>query len=356
MKAANSWKPGSGLAVVASLVALGLTLGIVSADLAMRDEVTDQTESATFEKDLQDRVSDDPSVSLIATGPGKVSSSSPGAEPLAPPLPSAALPLAAQLPIIEDRARRGDAVAMCRLILSKAKCTTEAARRDFASRATRSLEAEKRDGENVIIEHVARAEEQLAGSGSFCSGVDSGRLPSADDVLSNHLGALSPRQKTVIALMRSDGSLRRLRASGGYSESSSYLLPQVIADNAYDFLMSGYNAQEPLALEGLILVHAPGAAIMSQGVSIRLPNPKLFLRYALLYVNLFGIDALGEPANRLLAATLSQTDADDYQVLRKEIEQEARRWQFVKRQLPLERAQNDATSDSQAEALLSCDT
>jgi hypothetical protein len=192
----------------------------------------------------------------------------------------------------------------------------------------KGLEARPSETEELMIDTLARAEERLSKSDGYCADVDSTMLPTINELLANSLTALNPHQKTILAMLRADGEPRRLNQVGLYSEVGTYILPQVIADNNYEFLRAGYDAQNSLALEGLILVHAPGSAIMSQGVALRLPNPRLFLKFALLYAQLHGPDALGPAANRLVVATLSTMGPTEQQKLRLEVELEARKWRM----------------------------
>ena len=241
-------------------------------------------------------------------------------------LPSAGADLIEQLPLLVEEAKRGNPVASCRLALSRVRCATELGRREFASRMRRGLEQGKMGDEDYWIDNLSTAEEYFSRLDGFCANVDQGMLPSVDEALEHSIFNLSPRQRTVLAMLRSDGQVRRLRSPVGYSEVGTYLISQTLAEKSYDFLLDGFRARDPLALEGLILVHAPGAAIPPQGVELRKPNPELFLRYALLYVGLYGVEAIGEPARRLAASALATLSDSDRQALREQVDIEIDAW------------------------------
>jgi hypothetical protein len=148
---------------------------------------------------------------------------------------------------------------------------------------------------------------------------------------------MSVRQRTLIALLRSDGQIRRLyQAEQGFSESASYVYPQFLADHALDFLQDGFRARDPLALEGLVLLHAPSNSLSPQGVGPTLPNPRLFLRYAWLMQRLFGEDVLGERAKRTVAYAAASLDPDQLQSIRNGVEHDLTLWSGDSRIRPRE--------------------
>lgn len=312
--------------IAAMLVLLGgaiVWFWTPSADTARRGEPEPAAKSkAPAIEPEADRLSESSPEAIPVASP----EATPGKARELPSLPEATAPLAEQLPVLIDLAERGHPVAACRLAISKTLCTTEINRREFASRVRRSLISGRNNNEEAFIDSAAEHEEFFSEIDGFCDGVDPDGLPSVDQVLRASVAALSPRQKTLLAMMRSDGKIRRLRPGRPISELDHYLLPQLIADHGYDFLLAGYAAKDPLALEGLILVHAPGMAIPPQGVSIRLPNPRLFLRYALVYARLHGVDALGQRAIRLVKAAQATLSPAEWQQLREDVDAEARRW------------------------------
>jgi hypothetical protein len=129
-----------------------------------------------------------------------------------------------------------------------------------------------------------------------------------------------------MVLMRSDGSLRRLRGSMSFTESGLYVIPQFIADNSLQFLMQGYAAKDPLALEGLVLMHAPGSAIAPSSVAVWLPNPRLFLQYTMLMHELFGPESLGRSAFEMAQVVAASEPPDEIRKLREVVGLEAEQW------------------------------
>jgi hypothetical protein len=127
-------------------------------------------------------------------------------------------------------------------------------------------------------------------------------------------------------MMLSDGQLRRLQVRYSSTQAGEYLLPQFIADNTQEFLQAGFAAKEPLALEGLIMLHSPSSIIPVQGVMVRLPEQRRFLAFALLYRRLFGAAALSRPANLVLDSVIKSTDVAQLDRLNAEVEAEAQRW------------------------------
>lgn len=243
-----------------------------------------------------------------------------------PELPDASAPLSQQLPALLIRANAGDPGASCRLIVGINRCVELNRNRAFSERMIRSLELGESEKDELLIRLAARFEEAESQGGAFCSDVDVQELPRIDSLLRNSIQSMSPEQKTVIALMRSDGRLRRLQRTSSFSESSLYVFPQLLADHAYEFLLAGFSARVPLALEGLVVTHAPGGAMMTQGVHVALPNPRLFHRYALLMERLYGSETLGREGGHLLeavTATLSPRDLSENALW---VDNEYRRW------------------------------
>jgi len=242
------------------------------------------------------------------------------------PLPDNALPLAEQLPALLRRATLGDPVASCRLILSITRCKQERWSQQFAQRAITALEARKGRNDGLLVGLVAQSQENLEKSGAYCDGVDPASLPRSDELLSKSMHALTPHQKTILAMLQSDGTLRRVNDRRSFSESELFIIPQFMADHTVDFLMEGYTARDPLALEGLVLLHAPGSALDRGGMSVWLPNPRLFLQYAMLTYELFGPEALGTSGVMLLNVTSSTVSASELDSITRNVQSEVQRW------------------------------
>lgn len=164
-----------------------------------------------------------------------------------------------------------------------------------------------------------------------CEGVALDRLPSFDASLRRALHNLTPRQKVLIALARQDGTLRRIPHEipegvirGG---DTSYVFPQVLADNLVGFLHAGLAAADPLALEGLILLHAPNI-IPGEAAEhgMRLPDPLKFSVYANLMARLFGPAAIGPQVEHLLGSSMATLTPEEHGRMARMLEQEEQRW------------------------------
>jgi hypothetical protein len=196
-----------------------------------------------------------------------------------PALPPSATPLAQARAVLQPRAAAGDGVAACRLAFARERCEGEARAGDIPP-----------DG--------------------FCAGVENDPLPRTEDLLQPAEPWLTPRQKVLLAMIRPDGGVARL-ARPGARAPEGYVYPQYLADHAYDFLLEGFRARDPLALEGLAIVHAPGDPALWNRNGPVLPNPKLFLFYTGILQRLNGEHAIGELARDSIAATRATLDPRD---------------------------------------------
>jgi hypothetical protein len=240
------------------------------------------------------------------------------------PMPDIRLPLAEQLPVLVERANAGDPAAACRLVLTVSRCAHSIRANRFTAGVQRSLESRAGPHDDQLIDFVARSSD--AATSDFCDGVDHAALPRLDDLPAIAFQRMSPFEKTLVALTRSDGRLRRLQPVPGtsYRETNEFVLPQVIASNAQQFLVDAFNAGELLAIEGLVMMHAPGS-LRPDGVAVTLPDQRKFLRYALLLEQLQGSEALGY-ASRLIPAVESQLPPDEVASIRRQVAAELPRW------------------------------
>lgn len=244
-----------------------------------------------------------------------------------PPLPPTDAPLSDQLPLLIERAHAGDTVAACRLIIATTRCKELVRHRNLTQRAMRALERSEGKRDRLLVDLIASTAEQ--GADGQCEGVEASTLPAQQEVFDRAAASMTPRQKTVLALMRSDGTIRRLNRSSEYfTESALYAVPQFLADNTHSFLLEGYQARDPLALEGLLMLHAPGTALSPTGAGVWLPNPKKYLQYALVFRELFGAQALTAEAEMLIvSASAALTPAQIEDVMRF-VDNEVSSWRF----------------------------
>lgn len=289
-------------------------------DVGLASKVADDTEPAKYE------------VKPLAPPPIAEEARPRPTSPL-PELPDASAPLSQQLPALLVRAEAGDPGASCRLIVGINRCVELNRSRAFSERMIRNMELRESEKDELLIRLAAKFEETQSQDGGFCRDVDTKTLPRTDSLLQNSIHSMSPEQKTILALMRSDGHLRRLQRTSSFSESGLYVFPQILADHSHAFLLAGFDARVPLALEGLVITHSPGGGTMTQGVHVALPNPQLFHRYALLMERLFGSASLGREGGFLLEAVTATLSPDVVSKNERWVSSEYRRWTQINRSI-----------------------
>jgi hypothetical protein len=262
------------------------------------------------------------------------------------PLPPAFAdgPLAEQIDELERLAAEGHPEAACRLAIASLRCQWHQRSSRFASMVERSIaQRGDRPGDDRMISAIAGSENATLSSGEFCDGIAADRLPGTGDPLQAALGNLSVRQKVVLAMLRPDGGLRRLQESmappagllaGG---DTDFVFPQFLSDHALGFLDAGIAAVDPLALEGMILVHSPIAMPWElMDMRITLPDARRFLAYAILHQRLYG-PYLSMPRldERITRAANAMPDAEMQRILAF-VDAEEARWRRVGRQRAVE--------------------
>jgi hypothetical protein len=250
---------------------------------------------AAFSVPVARTAQDLPSVIAPTAAPGQPDSRTRAQRLMSlPALPSPVAPLAQTRPVLQPRAAAGDGVAACRLAFARARCEGEARAGPIAP-------------------------------GSFCAGSERDPLPRTEDLLHPAEPWLTPRQKVLLALIRPDGGVARL-ARPGAAAPEGYVYPQYLADHAYDFLLEGFRSRDPLALEGLAIVHAPGDPARWNRNGPVLPNPKLFLFYTGILQRLNGESAIGQLARDTVAATRATLDPRDVAEADAKADAEVRLW------------------------------
>lgn len=224
-------------------------------------------------------------------------------------LPDPTVPLTSQIPILVEEARRGNTVAVCRLAISVNRCRETYRSAKLSAEMQSALEAREGNHDAAVVELIARSVERGDKSAAFCQGINDENLPDVSSLVESALHSFNVRQKVILALTQVDGSLRRIKRPSFQSLSGLYVLPQFQADYALEFLLEGFRNRDPLALEGLVLVYAPGRTFAPHGPGIWLPNPREFLFYATLMHQVFGAESLGESGLRLAYySTLALSD------------------------------------------------
>jgi len=251
-------------------------------------------------------------------------------------LPDASLPLSEQWPALEALAAGGNGEAICRLTVELQRCASDLRRRRFQQLMQNSVaNGNSRRHEDRFVDLIARDQETHAETEAHCAGIDDEQVNDSMRLLRSGAANLTPRQKTLLALMRPDGVVERLPRTQQdvvpMQLDSGFVVPQFLADNAYGFLEQGIAAGDPLALEGMMIVHSPSwLPGLIRGARLALPDPRRFLYYSTVMSLLFGEESLGQFASETRQNVLSMLSAEEAGPLLRRAEQEARRW----RQLP----------------------
>ena len=253
---------------------------------------------------------------------------------------------------LADLALKGHPTAACRLYARATQCLSKKARREFAQHLETALTLRE---PQTTDELMVRAIGQVP-SGDYdpanCAGTDVMEVPDADEYLGRSIARMSIRQRVLLVMMRPDGSLVRLPRQPDNTvrtgRSSDYLIPQILADNFQRFLQEGVAASDPIALEGLILLHAPGYLPgASNGLSSAIPDPQKFVRAALLMQVLYGPEALGPAVDAMLDQTLSRMNP----ALRNRVETEVTARAAIWNPTPSSVLESQALSKGDTEAL-----
>ncbi|MCB1567592.1 MAG: hypothetical protein KDI69_02070, partial [Xanthomonadales bacterium] len=225
----------------------------------------------------------------------------------------------------------GDTEARCRIVVESLNCLSNIRRQEFMNALEDSLANDaNRNNEGRAIDMIAGTELRDVDSRSHCVGMDAEKIRNVLDQNYETDARLNPRQKVVIAMTRPDGSMMRLPRPHE-SQSRVYDLetvyPQYLADHQYEYLQVGIAAAEPLALEGMLLVHAPTWMPGLEGLSLSIPNPKKFVYYARLMRRLYGDAALGEYFFLAVQRAMSQMSPEELRDIDNEVDRAAQAWQ-----------------------------
>ena len=197
-----------------------------------------------------------------------------------------------------------------------------------------------RFGDELAVDMLAQSREKLATPGVYCDGVDVAELPSPDEAARKALPNMSVRQRVLLALAMHDGRIVRFPRNPGITpnlgRAEEYVLPQYVADHGYDFLKQGAEAADPLALEGLMVVHLP---VWSPGVrwspGLSMPNPRLFATYALMLREVLGAAAFGDVAETVLSRVMATMSPAELKRVEATAQQGLVRWRVAAARKPL---------------------
>lgn len=247
-------------------------------------------------------------------------------------------PLLDRLDTLRDLAAAGDREAACWLALEYSHCHTLAVIDNVGQNFGTILEHRALPGvsakqEDDLLLGIADARERHDRSAEHCAGISEFEDNPGVPLLQAVAGQGSVRLKVVSALMQPSGNLLRLPRGAviplTLDTSTERLASQFYADNALHYLQLGFQARDALALEGLILIHAPDVIHLPNNtdVAFRLPNPRLFAALALLAEQVYGGAMLGPQARNLLQRTLEAMPAEQRLVVERDVQIEATRWQ-----------------------------
>jgi hypothetical protein len=238
-------------------------------------------------------------------------------------------PLLMRIPALRHRAEAGDARAACRLALELSACRAAAKRDDLSMTMEYVAATSEHAGRDPrVIDSIAEVREAAADAAPDCAGLETEGETDVVALLQAAAATGNARHRVIAALTQPDGSLLRLPRGPVHPLPMDpwvlTLASQFYADHALRYLDEGLRQRDPLALEGLILVHAPDVLVPSASTdaAFRLPNPRRFATLALLAEQVYGTDMLGSQTAQLLQRTLETFPEPE----RSRIEAEARRW------------------------------
>jgi len=249
------------------------------------------------------------------------------------PLPPQHGPLRERVVELQALAEAGHGSAACRLVLELSVCRSSATRARLSGLIEGVAGRYDLGGhDEAVIGTIAAAREAEAANAEHCAGLVG--IDEIDAVALLQRAALrgNTRLRVIAALTQPDGHLLRLPRGGSnvlpIDNWVSTMASQFYADHALQFLREGYLAHDPLALEGLILIHAPDSLQLPIGtdVAFRLPDPRRFAGYALLAERVYGGEMLGSQVRNLLQRVLERMEPAERRRLDGDVEREAARW------------------------------
>jgi hypothetical protein len=276
-----------GLAVVAIVTIFGLSLALLEGFWMAR---TQETASAAGADALAPARARMPFESAVTTSVHQAGDNSAPASVLASvPTTTGTTTFEALL----GKTLEGDPVAGCRQLIAARQCEVF---RQRAQRAPGLIDRMAEQGANEFwIAGIANVQERA----EFCEGWAGADQVSADSRVRGRLLALPLRSRVIIAMTLADGRIMRLRSDQPENAielagSGEEILPQFIADFGEQFLREGIQQADALALEGMIILHAPAVLLPSSfnGRFFARPDPWQFAAYTRTWEALFGADSL----------------------------------------------------------------
>lgn len=236
--------------------------------------------------------------------------------------------------LVQD-ALAGDDEAGCRLLIEALRCSVQRGRLGQVATAIERMAVE---GDNPFaLDFVARATEEAEARRTLCDAAPGPDALTRRDGVRERLLGLHIRARVIMAMTLPDGRIMRLHADQpenhvGLAGTGEEILPEFIAEHGLRFLAEGLQRGDSLALEGLLIVHAPGILPQASfnGRFFALPHPRRFALHALTWRALWGDAGLvGTGVPELLATTLDEMTPDARQRLEAEVATEVARWHTV---------------------------
>lgn len=292
------------------------------------DAITAAVESPRGDGALADGSTQVRSKTVAASDDASIETKAPSATSLPeglPPMPPADLPLSAQLEALAKRAKAGDPDAACRLLIQGERCGHYRRLQFFVQGTVDGrFKAPNSGAQEVMIDSAARWSEEAERDKALCDGIDINAVPDVDETMANALNRLTVRQKVILALVRGDGQLARIGIRGvdgpRRSSDAQGLPPQFYSDYLVDFLHEGLAARDPLALEGMVLLHVPmPPGANGNGLRVALPDQYRFALYARASLELNGPVGIGPYLPQFLDRVLDQMSAEKRQQLEREV-------------------------------------
>lgn len=248
-------------------------------------------------------------------------------------MPEATLPLAEQLGALIQLAQAGDPEAACRLFIGTRRCRMVTQRLRRAEQMQQHLEQGQtsRISEDMAVLSIANALEQTRALAAWCDGVDPAQHPNANALAERAFDNMTSAQKVLLVMSRQDGSIARMPrhfgSSGSLGGTTGFIYPQFLSDHGYSILEEGIRQANPLALEGMIMLHSPSWIPGSEEAPrISMPDRQRFVQYGLLMTYVFGEDDLGPIMSDTIARSLASMDPDKRAEAERWAEYEAERW------------------------------
>ena len=238
-----------------------------------------------------------------------------------PELPPVGVPLAHSLDALRARADLGDPVANCRLALETSLCMN----RPTHTPDLEGLAAIHPEMESGVVSTLTAIGADAAALAIHCEGVGPLEI-NARERLRAAAESGDVRVRVTYALFQS-GQLVRLHVPPGIHDSGAPVpVTQHYADHAVRYLEEGLQQHDVLALEGLIILHAPASLQRPVALPLKQPDPHRFLLLLGVYQALFPGIGLPHDLQQISAALFLDMSAEERDRVESETATAATSW------------------------------